>query len=503
TLFGGATISDPYSVATGRSHRFLRYATTDPLYAIHYAFGDKGEMNFCQAVSKSGIKYGFVFLYKSQQPGKQMFFDNTGIEYRSEARYSPENETMVNRFNNECIGEYLFLKIPVPGHSGYYRCGYVKIPQNDTKWKKFKEFVKTDNARLSPEKSRRLDAWASGKDKEQVLPLLQQMSVSEFYDSVVNNIENEKQNKINSLDKIKQEIQQLSESTTKLFAEFHTILDGIVEQKSNDGNYNKQIKYYDNAQKSIDNIEQKLEQESQQISDKLQIFQSEIKKINNRTDIKKQMDSADRDITILNNTFIKNKNTIAEKIDSLKKTYLPMWRSNVVSAKRTFVYNFIQGDDIFRFVFPSKQVMHNLDVESKQGILDSISKEFRRDIIPGKRLKYLAIASLFVYYCSTPQQQTELFDSLYKIRKNKNIKDIRKILKESNAELISGGFSALPEITELVKNDNIFIKHTDKGQKIIIDKKKQFEQASQKLQNAISYNIQRKSDLNIVVADRV
>ncbi|MCQ2562835.1 MAG: hypothetical protein MJ158_04455, partial [Alphaproteobacteria bacterium] len=55
----------------------------------------------------------------------------------------------------------------------------------------------------------------------------------------------------------------------------------------------------------------------------------------------------------------------------------------------------------------------------------------------------------------------------------------RKILKESNAILVSYGFKPCPEIEELVKNDNIFVKHTKKAKEIV------FKKATQKLQDDI------------------
>ncbi|MCQ2562527.1 MAG: hypothetical protein MJ158_02855, partial [Alphaproteobacteria bacterium] len=116
-LFAGSTISDPYSVATGQSNRCLRYATSEPGYAIRYVWND-GKPNNFDLISKSGIKYGFVFLYKSRKDFCQYWFNNGGIEEKKEgylgAVPNPNgvDETMVNRFNNECIGEYLFFGVP-------------------------------------------------------------------------------------------------------------------------------------------------------------------------------------------------------------------------------------------------------------------------------------------------------------------------------------------------------------------------------------------------------
>lgn len=108
----------------------------------------------------------------------------------------------------------------------------------------------------------------------------------------------------------------------------------------------------------------------------------------------------------------------------------------------------------------------------------------------------MAKAALFVYYCATPEQQVELFNDLYKIRKDKDIANIRKLLKETNTELVSDGFALLPEISELVKNDILFIKHSQKGQDIIANKKILFEQATRKLQQMISNTMQQQFALN-------
>ena len=172
-------------------------------------------------------------------------------------------------------------------------------------------------------------------------------------------------------------------------------------------------------------------------------------------------------------------------------------RAEYQYKKRKFITNFIGEDEPVAFTYTNtdKEIMQNLDTDTKRQILADVYTNLhntKRDI----RLKYLAKAALFVYYCSTPEQQVELFNDLYKIRKDKDIANIRKLLKETNMELVSDGFALLPEISELVKNDILFIKHSQKGQDIIANKKILFEQATRKLQQMISNTMQQQFALN-------
>lgn len=495
-IFSGGTISDPYSVATGQSDRFFRYATSDYWYAVGYSNLDRIKaQNGYSLVSKGSIKYGFVFVYKQKPDDKQLFFTNTGIEFRSDAAYKQDtDETMVNRFNNECVGQYMFFAAPVPSKPGTYKYGFVKIPQNDEKWEKFKEFSKTDNAPLNPAKNKRLDAWAIGKNTEPVLPLIKPMPMDKFYESCKQDIEKDKQSRINTLNKIKLEIQQLSESTLKTFTDFNNVLDGITAPKYNETNYDAQLVYLSDAEKRISDIKYKLAQESKQIQDKLQHLQTDIAQFDNVKDIQSQTASVTDALTKTKKNFLYNSDLINQKID---KKYISVWRSNITDKKRKFITNFIGEDEPVAFTYANtdKEIMQNLDTDTKRQILADVYTNLhntKRDI----RLKYLAKAALFVYYCSTPEQQVELFNDLYKIRKDKDIANIRKLLKETNTELVSDGFALLPEISELVKNDILFIKHSQKGQDIIANKKILFEQATRKLQQMISNTMQQQFALN-------
>ena len=392
------------------------------------------------------------------------------------------------------LASICFFAAPVPSKPGTYKYGFVKIPQNDEKWEKFKEFSKTDNAPLNPAKNKRLDAWAIGKNTEPVLPLIKPMPMDKFYESCKQDIEKDKQSRINTLNKIKLEIQQLSESTLKTFTDFNNVLDGITAPKYNETNYDAQLVYLSDAEKRISDIKYKLAQESKQIQDKLQHLQTDIAQFDNVKDIQSQTASVTDALTKTKKNFLYNSDLINQKID---KKYISVWRSNITDKKRKFITNFIGEDEPVAFTYTNtdKEIMRNLDTDTKRQILADVYTNLhntKRDI----RLKYLAKAALFVYYCSTPEQQVELFNDLYKIRKDKDIANIRKLLKETNTELVSDGFALLPEISELVKNDILFIKHSQKGQDIIANKKILFEQATRKLQQMIGNTMQQQFALN-------
>lgn len=318
--------------------------------------------------------------------------------------------------------------------------------------------------------------------------------MDKFYESCKQDIEKDKQSRINTLNKIKLEIQQLSESTLKTFTDFNNVLDGITAPKYNETNYDAQLVYLSDAEKRISDIKYKLAQESKQTQDKLQHLQTDIAQFDNVKDMQSQTASVTDALTKTKKNFLYNSDLINQKID---KKYISVWRSNITDKKRKFITNFIGEDEPVAFTYANtdKEIMQNLDTDTKRQILADVYTNLhntKRDI----RLKYLAKAALFVYYCSTPEQQVELFNDLYKIRKDKDIANIRKLLKETNTELVSDGFALLPEISELVKNDILFIKHSQKGQDIIANKKILFEQATRKLQQMISNTMQQQFALN-------
>lgn len=138
-LFAGATISDPYTVASDFVERDIRMATDDPQYALGYATGAKNISGHEQRVS-NGYRYGF--LYEYERAADQPFFVNTGIEGGKNPGYSNDafgdNETPVNRFTNPCVGRWFVL---YDDEKKFY-CVY-KIPENDPQWNKWMSQLQT------------------------------------------------------------------------------------------------------------------------------------------------------------------------------------------------------------------------------------------------------------------------------------------------------------------------------------------------------------------------
>ena len=136
-LLNGSTLPDPYSVATGTNGRFIRYASTDIGYAFGYSnvHGSK-QINGYENLSPDGKnKLGFVFQYKKRQ--NQMFFSNAGFESSQSNRSESiiNNETVVTRFDNPCIGIYLVWQSTEVHPKNTYM---YKLNENDPMYRLFK-----------------------------------------------------------------------------------------------------------------------------------------------------------------------------------------------------------------------------------------------------------------------------------------------------------------------------------------------------------------------------
>lgn len=130
-IFSGGTISDPYSVATGQSDRFFRYATSDYWYAVGYSNLDRIKaQNGYSLVSKGNIKYGFVFVYKQKPDDKQLFSPILALNF---AATQHTNKILMKQWSTDLITNVLasICFLPPP-----YRPNQVRINMDLLKFHK-------------------------------------------------------------------------------------------------------------------------------------------------------------------------------------------------------------------------------------------------------------------------------------------------------------------------------------------------------------------------------
>ncbi|MCQ2562703.1 MAG: hypothetical protein MJ158_03775, partial [Alphaproteobacteria bacterium] len=417
-LLNGSAISDPYSVITGDNSRFFRYASSDISYAVHFsgvgAWGAKDDPNGFQNISPSGYRtIGFVFQYK-ENIGTQVFFQNAGIEGecgnipRGGEAYGGD-ETMVNRFKNPCIGEYVvWASIHNPGIIYIH-----KIPENDDRWQQLKEYYQPHNFKFGDfgqqVKYHKIEKWiAEGSEHTPYLPT-NGLSIQEFEKLANDKLELENQFK-QQLKDIEQKLVDLGHQHYQLFNKVDNlyISDFTSDSKLHSLSIQELYNYIQETKKKKKSIcsvlvQQNLPNIHKQLQE-LQVQLEYIYKTSNNVYIKKESLKLQKQAQAINdNNDIKTKaQCYYELLDQQKST-----AEDYIENKINSIIN--KSTDI------SDEEYICLPFEEREKIFQCIYKFFTGKKLKNTLTSYVKIV-IKLYAFAPEQDKSELFNYLYSIR---------------------------------------------------------------------------------------
>lgn len=439
-LYNGSAISDPYGVSTGFNSRFIRFATTNPKYAVSLAGVDhvKSICGYRNISPKGGRYIGFVYQYEYNR-SNQLMFGNAGIEREQESTgYEPfDNETAVTRFDNPCVGIYLmWADVNNPEHYYVYR-----IDENDPRYQIIKDYYKPANPNLHDSKRARFQIWNNeGENHETYMPVKD------------GNLEQTKTNVDAMIAKRKADAERLDTLQTdinKISAQISSIVFGDLRIS---GPVNKTNIFY--VLENNDVIA-KAEQKGKDI---LAIL----------NEIKQQLDALRAEVE--NNEKLKAKymsqieqkeKNWKEKIDECNEclTNLSSYKEKNKGYIKSIIEDFIEPDFIVKH-----EIYRNASLEIRKDIL-KVFLEHVQNFNKKSQLSILPERLLNLYIYAPKEQKSEIFDLFYQIRM-KAPRDFRKAVK-NQLKSMGGSNEDLEILTELFSRDNIFIKHTEKARKLM------------------------------------
>lgn len=320
TLFAGSVMPEPYTVVTPDYARYLRYATTNVSYAFGYTgiFQTNRMYNVYNNFLPNGQKVGFLHQY-AKRPDNQLMFQNTGIENGIEAIGSTiDVETMVNRFNNSVIATYVVWQEPYGGQIYLF-----KIPENDPRWAKFKEYYQASFTEPHTAKRNKIENWvAEGEQHQPFVPSIDKsFTAQNLYDSV--------QQKLQVKHEQEQETERIRQQNQNTFKELHQQYKKLEAEISGDTQYiyrphnNGDFAYYKQYNQNISGYIAKYKK---YIYD-LEILKSQIQ------DLAKVLSDENGDLQFYINSINKLQNQIEtdkiKRYDSYAKESVSLWEKQV------------------------------------------------------------------------------------------------------------------------------------------------------------------------------
>ena len=436
-LLNGSTLPDPYSVATGTNGRFIRYASTDIGYAFGYSnvYGSK-QINGYENLSPDGKnKLGFVFQYKKRQ--NQMFFSNAGIESSQSNRSESiiNNETVVTRFDNPCIGIYLVWQSTEVHPKNTYM---YKLNENDPMYRLFKEYYAPSNARLHDVKNERFTIWNNEDEKHQTY--------------MPGNLEQIKENIENLLKKRDDKKKKIADQQTKI----DEIIQSILSIRNEIYRWNNidisnssyvQLTTYVDIKEQLNDQEAKLEEREQKIKDT-------VAKLNG---IKAEIDSNDylkqptaRDLSSLESVLASAK----ENLKAKKQDWQDQ-KNLLEEGVKERINKFIQGT----INLPSRDY-NSIPFKIRKEILIQFTKK-----APNISGGNFAEKIINVYMFAKPEERKELLNVMQDIYKNSQ----KGFRKELNQYLKGDSHypDATNELIKLFRENNAFYKAINEVKKIL------------------------------------
>lgn len=441
SVVNGSCMPEPFTIATGFNTRFVRYASTHLGYAMSYAsVGTKKELNGYQNITPDGTRtVGFLFQYQPLPDGKQLYFDNAGIE-RKHNQTSPTesyNETAVNRFDNPCIGEYImWASVNDPNHR--YIC---KMSPDDERFKKIKEYYQPANPSLNNAHYTRFTTWNQEGDTHKTHMPVKDGNLAQIKANTDAFLQ-ERQEQNNRVEEIKQKLTQMSKQLDKIDTSTP-----IQAPPYSDTELNKYIQYSQSLDKT---------------KEQYQAYLSDIKNIITELDALKAEIEA--------NPFLQkhewpigsvqqaasNKQTSVTRPLSIIDSYQNTCRSNLTKAANTILDS--------ATTFPSK-TYENMPAQFRIQLLKGfLARTTKYEAARNKNIIATNIVRLYTF--APDAEKKDVFDLLYQIRKTAG-SAFRKEL-QSQANQISNSNAAEKEaLIELFKSDNIFVKHTERAKRKI------------------------------------
>ena len=435
-IFNGATIPDPYSVVTGRSTRFVRYASLNPGYALGYSYvhGSKSEMGYeYNYTPDRRNRLGFFFEYESDP--NQMFFGNIGVEkggYEQGGDTDSDNETPVNRFDNPCVAIYVVWSSV--NKSAPYTYMY-KMSEEDPRFQLLKEYMLPRNDRLTPQKDDRFKVWnyESGNNKTYV-PVK-----NGDFDNIDAGIQqfNMKQQKLANQ---QQKIQEIEKIISDIVSELRGMLFYDLGEPNVSGavlkNYTKYMGWIKDKQQLATDYEEK------------------IKKILNKlNEIKTEIAGSD----YLQQHEFKELSTAVDLI-SLKQNDLKLKQQKLLSVSKKFDESVKEDiDDYVRgYIDFTKADYEQLSFDVRKKILLKF-----KETVANITKKQLCANIINIYIYAGQAEKVELFDIMQDISKQAP-RSFRKELKKYVESL--GDQQDSDVLIELFRGDNLFERFRKKMQ---------------------------------------
>ena len=430
-LFNGSTLSDPYSTATQLIRRNVRMASSDLRDAVRYSHtGGDSEKSMCanQLVTKGKQRYGFMHAYKASYD--QCYYSGIGIEFNSRPCYRgvQNEETMVNRFKNPCVGEYVVFKERTEEEMVYY---LFPIPEDDKRWQDFKKLSISPNVDLSYDFAMRHNLLYKEKDcPKTVIPL-----VKDAYDE--NGINKEFFTR--RVEAVKSDLAAIRKNLEDIAQYIKDIENKATELQS------AKISFEEKKQelKKMEEEAQKKREESIKLADRARQYNP-----------KGYLESLEKEIH--------DATEPCRSIKPLNFFYLLENLKKIEQDRLRIRYNKIR--DMERKIENNAEFINSSD-------LSSLSKEERKDLMKmimrtQYRLSRENLKNAINIYISSAsiEERMNLFEDIFTLtanRKHKFASTMRKDMKNDP------DMKEYPELKELLKRDNLFVKHTLRARKIV------------------------------------
>jgi hypothetical protein len=409
SLFCGAAMSDPYTVATGEYARYIRYGTTDISYAVGYSgVNGKKQFNGFNNILPNGQPIGFLHQY-DMRDDTQLFFDNAGIETSQLSSYEGRfSETIVNRFNNPVIATYVLWK--KPNDKKFYM---IKIPTNDERWEKLKEYYATSFFEQDTAKRNKINNWIAEGDthKAYVLSVDKTLSIQDLYNSVENKL-TEKHNREKAEEK---RVNQAIEKYKQLHEKYDEIAKLLLNIYVPGCRENADCVYYENYKKEV---QKQIEQYEKSISELSQIYQKmqDIELILEKTSY---------------NNFVKNAlKFIQDAADKVRFEKIKTCQSCIKTSESLLEQHIASMCDNPQQIYAEQ----NMSIQYKEMILDNVLKKMKKTI-DEKQAVILSKVIVNLYSVLSPEEKNHIDPKIVKIKNSAPkivLKNIMKTAKEQN-----------------------------------------------------------------------
>ncbi|MBO7053414.1 MAG: hypothetical protein J6W27_03205 [Alphaproteobacteria bacterium] len=264
-LYAGTAMSDPYTVATEWHGKYFRYASADVADADRYNYVSgwrkNGEGSYVSMLP-NGQPVGFLHQYLSRD--HQRFYYDRSIQLGQPGHDAMDIETMVNRFNNPVVATYVVWRKP-----GDRKIYMIKIPENDPRWAKFKEFYQASYYDKFEAKRNKINNWIKEGDEHPAYrPWTNQNSSAHDILVSLQQAEQEKQRQLKEEKERTEQLRIQAKEVRKKHEEIRTTwinLNSVLQDQlcSYYDTYveraNKAIQEYNQRISALENIKQELE----------------------------------------------------------------------------------------------------------------------------------------------------------------------------------------------------------------------------------------------------